>query len=92
MVDIHFFNGARTKSAWDDTSPDFIDDWKPEERTIRCERVQVTYGKHIKMYGVVDRRAAGEWIDLVDLWFDGSLVPFEGVFYGDFIIAADDAN
>ena len=80
---VRFFNGAKTKSAWDAESPDFIDDWKPEERSIRCQGVQITHGCHIKMRGYLDD-------DTLDLWYEGDFVVFDGVFYGDFEITCDE--
>ena len=72
------FNGAKTKEAWNPDSPDFVDDWKPEELTIECEAVQVTYGHHVKL-------VVGD--DMVDFhWSEDGFIEHNGVFYGDFIV------
>ena len=77
------FNGAKTKEAWNPNSPEFIDDWKPEELVIKCDAVSVTYGGHVKVY--VDD-------DMTDFhWDKDGFIEHNGVFYGDFI-ADNDTN
>ena len=87
-IKISFFNGATSKSAWDPESPAFIDDWKPENRIVRCESVQVTYCQHLRLFGVVgdDGRKA----DVVEIWADDDLFVFDGVYYGDFNITCEE--
>ena len=75
---LHLYNGSKTKKAWDETSPHFIDDWKPEEKYIKCDAVQVTYRMHIKVYLKQEQ--------ILELFWDGDLVKHEGVFYGDFSV------
>jgi hypothetical protein len=77
-MEIHLFNGAKTKDAWNEDSPHFIDDWKPESKTIKCDEVQVTYGQHLKVYLNSER--------IMDLFWDDDLIEHEGIFYGDFIV------
>jgi len=77
----HLFNGAKTKEAWNPESPEFIDDWKPEEHTIKCDAVQVTYCDHVKVI-------AGD--DLIEFhWDKDGFIEHNGVFYGDFIVDVD---
>jgi hypothetical protein len=79
MVRLNLYNGSTTKEAWNPNSPEFVDDWKPEERVILCDSVQLTYGNHLKIYfsdGHVDDYPIDE---------DGFLVV-DKVFYGDFLV------
>lgn len=80
-VVLRLFNGSRTKEAWNPWSPEYIDDQKPEERYISCDRVQWTYGCNIKVY-------YGDEQQVLPLTVDG-FVLHEGVFYGDFVVYAD---
>ena len=75
---LHLYNGSNKKEAWDETSPHFIDDWKPEEKYRKCDAVQVTYRMHIKVYLKQEQ--------ILELFWDGDLVKHEGVFYGDFTV------
>lgn len=79
-VTLKLFNGAKTKEAWNEDSPEFIDDWKPEERDITgLAHVQVTYGCHVKlMYEDGERRE--------DFGFEDDLLVCDGVYYGDFMV------
>jgi hypothetical protein len=78
MLIFRLFNGASTKEAWNPKSKEFIDDWKPEELSIGCLSVQVTYGDHIK----VD---TGN--DLLEFfWDEDNFIEHNGVFYGDFLV------
>lgn len=82
---LNLFNGAKTTSAWDESSPDFVDDWKPETRQIPCSLVQVTYGTHIKVYdkdGTMVHEM--QW----GLEADPDLILFDGIYYGDFEVIA----
>jgi len=79
---LHLWNGSKTKKAWDMTSPEFIDDFKPEEAFIQCDAVQVTYGMHIKVHLKQKR--------ILELFWDDDLVEHEGVFYGDFTVGDED--
>ncbi len=77
---MYLYNGAKTEAAWDSNSPEFVDDWKPEERQIEADAVQVTYGCHVKVY-------IGD--ELIDFWWGkNGLIFYEGVFYGDFTVSA----
>lgn len=81
MINIHLFNGAKTKDAWDENSPEFIDGWKPESRDIVADDIQITYRDHIKIYHSNDR--------VVDLfWSEDGYIELDGVFYGDVSIQA----
>jgi len=86
-IRVRFFNGAKTKSAWDPASPDFIDDWKPEERTVECDDLTLVYSQHLRLFGVVGEDGQRE--EVVELWTDDDLFAFDGVFYGDLSITAD---
>lgn len=77
---LRLFNGATTKEAWNPDSPEFIDDWKPEELDIKCHSVQVTYGCHIKV------EVDGEDSRLEFFWTNDGFIEHNGVFYGDFIV------
>ena len=78
---LHLFNGAKTKTAWDSDSPDFIDNWKPEEKTIKCDLVQVTYGEHLRVILKEE--------EILSIFWKDDLIEHEGVFYGDFIVTQD---
>ena len=84
MVNLRLFNGAKTREAWNPESPEFIDDWKPEERVIKCDSVQLTYGCDLKVYRDDD-------VQCLDLTSDG-FIKYRGVFYGDFEVTALGAN
>jgi hypothetical protein len=78
---VRLFNGAKTKEAWNPNSPEFIDDWKPEELVIKCDAVQMTYGSHVKVH--VDD-------DMIEFFWDkDGFIEHNGVFYGDFIVDND---
>lgn len=76
----HLFNGAKTRAAWDESSPEFIDDWKPEERKIPCSAVQVTYGTCVHLYD----SNANMLLELAWTAEDPDLLYLDGVWYGDF--------
>lgn len=79
MVRLQLYNGSKTKEAWNPESPEFIDDWKPEECVIKAKAVQVTYGSHVNVYF-----ANGQELYL---GYDGEgFLEYEGVFYGDLIV------
>ena len=82
MIRVRFFNGAKTKSAWDPKSPEFIDDCKPEERTVECDGVALTYCQHLRLSGVVGENDQEPTLE-VEIWEDNELFFFDGVFYGD---------
>jgi hypothetical protein len=84
MVKLRLFNGAKTREAWNPDSPKFIDNWKPEERVIKCDSVQLTYGCDLKVY-------QGDDVQYLELTIDG-FVKYRGVFYGDFEVTAMGAN
>lgn len=75
---LRLFNGSKTKESWNENSPEFIDDWKPEEKLIPCDSVQITYRDHIKVYSEKDN---GHILDLY--WTPDYFIEHEGVFYGD---------
>lgn len=81
---LRLFNGAKTKEAWNPKSIHFIDDWKPEEHIVDCSAVQVTYGDHIKVETEKDR--------LEFYWDQDGFIEHDGVFYGDFIVAAHETE
>lgn len=70
-------NGAKTREAWNPNSPEFIDDWKPEEVELNVNSVRITYGDHIKVCLVNN--------ELLELFWDPGYndIEYEGVFYGD---------
>lgn len=78
---LRLFNGAKTKEAWNPDSPEFIDDWKPEELVIKCDAVQMTYGSHVKVRVDDDR--------IEFFWDQDGFIEHDGVFYGDFIVDND---
>lgn len=80
LVKVRLFNGAKTKQAWNPESPNFVDDWKPDETEILAESFQITYGHHMKI-----------WIpeDMIELsWDSDGFIEYEGVFYGDVEVSA----
>lgn len=84
MIELYLFNGAATRNAWNPKSPEFIDDWKPEERTITADHVQVTYATSVTLR---------EWDGGPELVYlfdedDPGLLVVDGAFYGDFTIRA----
>jgi hypothetical protein len=81
MITLYLFNGARTKEAWNETSPEFIDDRKPEELEIVAEMVQVTYASRVTVMNGSDER----FYD-----FDDNLLLVDGVYYGDFTVLSAD--
>lgn len=85
MVKVHFYNGAKSLSAWDETSSDFIDDWKPESRDFVCAAVQVTYCKHIKMFW--DNNSGPEDAEMLDFWRVNDLWVVDGIYFGDVTIS-----
>lgn len=85
-IRVRFFNGAKTKSAWDPESPDHIEDWKPEERTVECDDLVFTYCQHLRLFGVVGED--GQKVEEVEIWRDDDLFAFDGVFYGDVTITS----
>jgi len=87
-IKIHFYNGAKTKAAWDPESPDFVDDWKPEERTVKCDDLALTFSQHLRLFGVVGED--GQKAEEVEIWTDDDLFAFDGVFYGDFAITCEE--
>lgn len=79
---VHFYNGSKTKEAWDENSPHFIDDWKPESCDIECDMAQITYRDHVKIY---DKEGA----DILSIfWSDDGFLEHDGVYYGDVSISA----
>ena len=84
MVIVRFFNGARSKTAWDSNHPEWIDGWKPEERIIECDSINLTYLTHLRLHGV-----EGEDEEEIDIWTEDGLFKLDGVYYGDIQIEKD---
>jgi hypothetical protein len=82
-IEIRFFNGARSQSAWDTESPNFVDGWKPEERTVRCESMSMTYAVHLRLHNVIDGEKVIEEVEVVIV---DDLLVLDGVFYGDMFV------
>ena len=74
---VTLYNGAKSKNAWNEDSPEFIDDCKPERTELQADFVQVTYGDHIKI------GTRGHRLEL--FWHDG-FIHHDGIFYGDFLV------
>jgi len=85
-IRVHFFNGAKTKTKWDPESPEFMDDWKPQERTVECDSTSLTYCQHLRLFGVVGED--GQKVEEVEIWRDDDLFAFDGVLYGDVTITS----
>jgi hypothetical protein len=82
MVKLHLWNGSATKEAWDENSPLYVDDCKPEQRDIYGEFVQVTYGAVVRVINGSDERNFSFDKD------DHDLLLVDGIYYGDFIVEA----
>jgi hypothetical protein len=76
-VVLELYNGATTKEAWDEHSPHFIDDWKPETRKVLCEWVQVTYRDTVRCEPV------GVHSELYLEWDDDGFLEYDGCYFGD---------
>lgn len=80
-LQIRLWNGATTRDAWNPDSPEFIDDFKKEERLLHAASVRVTYGSRIQMEDVDEfpdeKPFQVEWDD------EDNLIELDGVFYGD---------
>lgn len=86
MLKLILWNGATTKDAWNEKSPEFVDDFKPEDRVILCTEVQVTYRDHIKVTLPDD----GEGDDLLELFWSGDqFIEYDGCFFGDFTVQVE---
>ena len=78
MVKLKLYNGSRTKEAWNADSPEFIDDWKPEEREFVVKTVQITYGFHLKAY------PEGPDGDVMEMyWDEEGFLHHDECFFGD---------
>ena len=76
---VTFYNGSKTKEAWNPDSPEFIDDWKPETLAVKCESLTVTYGSILCLWGVPSED--GDFWRL-EIDKDG-FVQINDVYYGD---------
>lgn len=86
-IKLVLFNGSKTREAWNPESPEFIDDWKPEEREIEAHHVQVTYATTVTLRDDIDGNETVYEFNSED----PGLLVVDGVFYGDFSIMAVDA-
>ena len=74
---VTFYNGSKTKEAWNPDSPEFIDGWKPETLEVHCESLIVTYGDILRLFEV---NGTETWSLNIDK--DG-FVKINDTYYGD---------
>ena len=82
MIQVRLFNGSKTRVAYNPESPEFIDDWKPEERFLLADWVVLTYGGTLRIGLPND--------DVLHLvWYDDGLMHYDKVYCGDVSISDD---